>query len=81
MSSRFEAIAQRRAALVEEIGLAREGVTLVVRSLRKELAWAGMGLVVSQLVGRKRWLRVVSLGALAVSLCAPLLAHFFPARR
>jgi hypothetical protein len=81
MKSRFEAIAQRRAALVEEIGLAREGVTLVVRSLRKELAWAGVGLVVSQLIGRWRWLRIVSPGAMAVSLGAPLLAHFFPARR
>jgi hypothetical protein len=81
MKSRFEAIALRRAALVEEIGFAREGVTLVVRSLRKELAWAAMGLVVSQLLGRKRWLRIVSLGALAASLGAPLLAHFFPARR
>ena len=81
MKNRFEAIAHRRAALVEEIGFARQGVTLVARSLRKELAWAGTGLVVSHLIGRKRWLRIVSLGALAVSLVAPLLAHFLPARR
>ncbi len=81
MKNRFEAIALRRAALVEEIGVAREGMTLAVQGLRKELAWAGLGLMVSQLIGRKRWLRIVGLGALAVSLAGPLLAHFFPARR
>jgi len=81
MKNRFEAIALRRAALVEEIGAAREGMALTVQGVRKELAWAGLGLMVSQLFGRKRWLRVARLAVLAVSLGGPLFAQFFPARR
>jgi hypothetical protein len=81
MKGRFEAIALRRAALVEEIGFVREGMALTVQSLRKELAWASLGLMATQLIGRKRWLRVTSLVALAVALGRPLLAHFFPSRR
>ena len=81
MKNRFEAIALRRSALVEEIGYGREGMVLAVQGLRKELAWASLGLMVSQLIGRKRWVRVTGLAALAISLGAPLLARFFPARR
>ncbi|HMA06885.1 MAG TPA: hypothetical protein VKP68_03445 [Ramlibacter sp.] len=81
MKSRFEAITQRRTALIKEIGIARVGMALTVQSLRKELALASLGLMVSQLIGRRRWLRIASLVALAVSVGGPLLAHFFPARR
>ncbi len=67
--------------LVEEIGLERIRVAITLQSLRKEMAIASLGLMVSQFIGRKRWLRIASLVALAVSLGRPLLAHFFPARR
>jgi hypothetical protein len=81
MKSPFDAIALRRAALVEEIGIARDGLAIAVQGLRKELAWASLGLMLSQLLGRKRWVRVAGLTALAVSLGSRLLARFFPARR
>lgn len=81
MKSPFDAIALRRAALVEEIGIARDGLVIAVQGLRKELAWASLGLMLSQLVGRKRWVRAAGLTALAVSLGSRLLARLFPARR
>lgn len=80
MSTRFDAIAGRRAVLLEEIGQTRGEMTLAAMDMRKELAWASLGLVASQLVGRKRWLRITGLAVLAVSLGRPLLARFFPGR-
>jgi len=81
MRSPFDAIARRRSQLVEEIGLERIRVAITLQSLRKELALASLGLMVSQLIGRHRWLRIAGLAGLAISLSGPVLAYFFPGRR
>jgi hypothetical protein len=64
----FDAIAQRRAALLEEIGSGRELMALTVKSLRKEFALAGLGFTAGQLIGRKGWLRVAGVAVLALTL-------------
>jgi hypothetical protein len=81
MNSPFDAIARRRAVLVDEIGFERERTAVTLESLRKQVAMASLGLVVSQFVGRSRWLRIAALAAGAVSISGTLLARLFQARR
>lgn len=81
MNSPFDAIARRRALLVDEIGLERERMAVTLQSLRKQMAIASLGLMVSQFVGRSRWLRIAALAAVAVSMSGTVLARLFAARR
>lgn len=81
MNSPFDAIARRRAVLVDEIGLERERMAVTLQSLRKQMAMASLGLMVSQFVGRSRWLRIATLAAVAVSMSGTVLARLFAARR
>jgi hypothetical protein len=81
MKSRFAAIAQRRLALVEEIGLERERMAAALEGLRKQVAMAGLGLLASRLLGRSRWLRLAAVAAMAVSAAGPLLVRFLSTRR
>ena len=81
MKSHFAAIAQRRLALVDEIALERERMAAALDDLRKQVAMVGVGLLVSRLLGRSRWLRLAAVGAMAVSAAGPLLARFLSSRR
>jgi len=76
----FDAIAQRRSLLIEEIALERIRVAITLQNLRKEVAIASLGLMVSHLIGRHRWLRIAALGSLAVALSGRLLVRLFPPR-
>lgn len=81
MNSPFDAIARRRAVLVDEIGFERERMAVTLEGLRKQMAMASLGLMVSQFVGRSRWLRIAALAAVAVSMSGTVLARLFAARR
>jgi hypothetical protein len=81
MNSPFDAIARRRAVLVDDIGFERERMAVTLESLRKQMAMASLGLMVSQFVGRSRWLRIAALAAVAVSMSGTVLARLFVARR
>jgi uncharacterized membrane protein YjjB (DUF3815 family) len=81
MNFPFDAIARRRAVLVEEIGFERARVAVTLQTLHKQMAIASLGLMVSQFAGRSRWLRIAALAAVAVSIGGRMLARLLPARR
>ena len=80
MISRIEAIARRRAVLVDEIEIERGRLAMTLDTVGRQLALATMGIMVGRLLGRSRWLRIAAVCASALSMAGPLLARFFPAR-
>jgi hypothetical protein len=80
MNGRLAAIADRRAALLDEMALERERVAALVDGLRTQLAIAGLGLLAARLVRRSRWLRLLAGGGAVIAAVVPLLARLLPAR-
>jgi hypothetical protein len=76
----FDAIARRRAALLEEMAIGRELMSVTVKSLRKEFALASLGFTAGQLLGRKGWLRVAGAAILALTLGRSIATRIFARR-
>ena len=81
MKSRFEAIALRRAALVDEIELERDRMAGLLQVVSKQIAMVSVGFALSQLLGRSRWIRWAALAGTALSAVVPVLARILGSRR
>lgn len=81
MISRLEALAQRRAALVQDIAAQRDDVGAAVDTMRTQLAIASLGLVATRLVRRGGWLPRLAAVAAVVSIALPLASRMLAARR
>jgi hypothetical protein len=67
MNARLLAIAQRRAMIAAEAGRQRAAQRELLAILRKDLAFAGLGLIAGRALVRRPWLRALVLGGLAAA--------------
>ncbi len=74
-------LAQRRARLVAEIGQQRAELGGRLATARQSLAYAGIGLLATQLLARRPWLRVLALAGLVIAAGSRLAAHRGPSGR
>lgn len=81
MNARLAAIAQRRAALVEDIAVQRDELAQALLQVRTQVALAGVVMLATRLLRRSRWLRVLGTAGAIVAAALPLLARAFPNRR
>jgi hypothetical protein len=80
MIARLPALANRRAALVDEMAQERERMAALIDGVRTQLAIAGLGLLAARLLRRSRWLRLLAGGGAVLAAAVPLLARLRPAR-
>jgi hypothetical protein len=76
----FDAIALRRAALLEEMATGRELMSITVKSLRQDFALASLGFTAGQLLGRRGWLRIAGVAVLALTLGRSIATRIFARR-
>jgi hypothetical protein len=76
----FDAIALRRAALLDEIATGRELMSITVKGLRQDFALASLGFTAGQLIGRTGWLRIAGVAVLALTLGRSIATRIFARR-
>ena len=81
MNAPLQALALRRALLIAEIGQQRAALGGRLAAVRHDLAYAGLGLLATQLLARRPLLRVLVIAGLAIAAGTRLAARLRPADR
>ena len=81
MNGRLQDLSQRRARLIEEIGRQRAELSGRIATARQSLAYAGLGLLATQLLARRPWLRLLAIAGLAIAAGNRLVARRGPSGR